>query len=221
MRRVLMVAVVIAACGLLLTGRSIAASPEVNASGEPRMEHVVNGSAAAENHAAEDEEAAHGGPIVPVLFSLVIILLAAKVGGDVAIRLKQPEVLGELVVGVVLGNLALLGLNWFQYLSHDRSIEILSELGVILLLFEVGLETNLGEMKSVGWSSLLAAILGVIAPFFLGWGVSAWFAPEAETLVHVFVGATLTATSVGITARVLKDIGKLQASESKIILGAA
>src|SRR3954454_21551362 len=76
-------------------------------------------------------------------------------------------------------------------------------------------------MLSVGWSSLLVALLGVVAPFFLGWGGSAWMLPEEETLAHIFIGATLAATSVGITARVLADLGKLSARESKIILGAA
>ena len=85
----------------------------------------------------------------------------------------------------------------------------------------MGLESNVGEMLSVGWSSLLVAVLGVIAPFFLGWGVSAWLLPGEETLAHVFIGATLCATSVGITARVLADLGKLSTRESKIILGAA
>lgn len=171
--------------------------------------------------AAAAEGAGHGGAIMPVLLSLIVILFAAKIGGHFALRLKQPEVLGELVVGVIIGNLALLGIGGLEYLEHDDYVSILSELGVILLLFEVGLETNINEMKQVGWSSLLAAVLGVAAPFFLGWWVAAIFAPEAETLVHVFVGATLTATSVGITARVLKDIGKIQSKEAKIVLGAA
>jgi Kef-type K+ transport system membrane component KefB len=92
---------------------------------------------------------------------------------------------------------------------------------VILLLFEVGLESNLGEMLEVGWSSLFVAIAGVIAPFFLGWGVSAYFLPNESRLVHSFIGAVLCATSVGITARVLKDLGKLKLRESRIILGAA
>lgn len=188
--------------------------------GAPLEALAAAGVEAAEAH-ADGAAGGHGGPIVPVLLSLIVILLSAKIGGHFALRLKQPEVLGELVVGVIIGNLALLGITGFEYLEHDAYITVLSELGVILLLFEVGLETNIQEMKQVGWSSLLAAVLGVIAPFFLGWWVAAIFAPEAETLVHVFVGATLTATSVGITARVLKDIGRLQAKESKIILGAA
>jgi len=162
-----------------------------------------------------------GGPITDVLLQIVIVLLAAKIGGDIAVRLNQPEVLGELVMGVVLGSCALFGVSWFDGLKTSEYIAILSELGVILLLFEVGLETNVKEMASVGTSALIVALLGVVVPFFLGWGVAWFFIPEADTLVHVFVGATLTATSVGITARVLKDLGKIQTKESKIILGAA
>src|SRR6185295_16926458 len=120
-----------------------------------------------------------------------------------------------------LGNLTLLGFHGLDLLRTAPGLEILAQLGVILLLFQVGLESNVAEMLSVGWSSLLVAVLGVIAPFFLGWGVSAWMLPDEETLAHVFIGATLCATSVGITARVLADLGRLSARESKIILGAA
>jgi Kef-type K+ transport system membrane component KefB len=170
-----------------------------------------------EVHAA----AGHGGPVVPVLLGLVVILLAAKIGGEIFERLGQPAVLGELLAGILLGNLALVGFGGLEFLQSSAGIEILAQLGVILLLFQVGLESNVGEMLAVGWSSLLVAVLGVIAPFFLGWGVSAWLLPQEETLVHVFIGATLSATSVGITARVLADLGKLAARESRIILGAA
>jgi Kef-type K+ transport system membrane component KefB len=163
----------------------------------------------------------HAGPVVPVLLGLVVILLAAKVGGELFERLGQPAVLGELLTGILLGNLTLLHFGGLEFLQASPGIEILAQLGVILLLFQVGLESNVGEMMSVGWSSLLVAVLGVIAPFFLGWGVSAWLLPEEETLTHVFLAATLCATSVGITARVLADLGKLAARESKIILGAA
>ena len=165
--------------------------------------------------------AGHGGPVVPVLLGLVVILAAAKVGGEIFERVGQPAVLGELLFGMLLGNLALSGFGGLEFLRTSPGIEILAQLGVILLLFQVGLESNVGEMLSVGWSSLLVAVLGVIAPFFLGWGVSAWLLPGEETLAHVFIGATLAATSVGITARVLADLGKLSARESKIILGAA
>lgn len=167
------------------------------------------------------EAAAHGGPVVPVLIGLVVILLAAKIGGEVFERIGQPAVLGELLFGIVLGNLTLAGFGGLAFLQASPGIEILAQLGVILLLFQVGLESNVAEMLSVGWSSLLVAVLGVIAPFFLGWGVSAWLLPREEPLAHVFIGATLCATSVGITARVLADLGKLSVREAKIILGAA
>ena len=156
-----------------------------------------------------------------VLLGLVLMLVAGKLGGWAAERVRQPPVLGELLAGVVLGNLALLGAEWLGFLSRDQGLRTLAELGVIILLFQVGLESDAGALLSVGWSSLLVAALGVVAPFLLGWGVSAWLLPQADTLVHVFIGATLCATSVGITARVLADLGKLQAPESRIILGAA
>jgi Kef-type K+ transport system membrane component KefB len=163
----------------------------------------------------------HASPVIQVLLALAIILLAAKLGGDLMIRLKQPEVLGELIIGIILGNLALLNIHVFDFLRQDTVLEILSELGVVLLLFEVGLHTTIPDMLKVGVSSLLVALLGVIVPFFLGWGVSAFFAPEADRLVHVYLGATLTATSVGITARVLSDLKRLHTSEARIVLGAA
>lgn len=163
----------------------------------------------------------HGGPVVPVLLGLVVVLAAAKLGGELFERLGQPAVLGELIVGMVLGSLGLFGITAFEFLRTNVGLEILAQLGVILLLFQVGLESNVKEMLSVGWSSLLVAILGVVAPFFLGWGVSAWMLPEEDLLVHLFIGATLCATSVGITARVLADLGKLQTRESRIVLGAA
>ena len=166
---------------------------------------------------AEDEE----NIIAPILFALIILILAAKLGGDLVERFKQPAVLGELIFGMILGNLALIGIYWFEPLRQHVTIEILAEIGVILLLFEVGLESSLREMISVGPISLIVALIGVIAPFFLGWWVSAMFFPEESIFIHIFVGATLTATSVGITARVLKDIGKLRTREAKIILGAA
>ncbi|HEX2253783.1 MAG TPA: cation:proton antiporter [Thermoanaerobaculia bacterium] len=187
--------------------------------GEP----VPVGEAATDHGAAGEhgEGEGHGGPVVPVLLGLVIILLAAKLGGALFERFGQPAVLGELIFGVLLGNLTLVGYGGLEFLSTNLGIEILAQVGVVLLLFEVGLESNIQEMLSVGASSLLVAILGVVAPFFLGWGVSAWLLPDEELLVHLFIAATLCATSVGITARVLTDLGKVQARESKVILGAA
>ncbi len=156
-----------------------------------------------------------------VLLGLAAMLLAAKVCGEIFERFGQPAVLGELAAGIVLGNLALFGLGWAEPLKTNQVIAALAELGVIILLFEVGLETNLDEMRAVGWSSFLVAVLGVIVPFFLGWGVAQWFIPEEHFLAKLFIGATLCATSVGITARVLKDIGKLDTPAARIVLGAA
>jgi Kef-type K+ transport system membrane component KefB len=156
-----------------------------------------------------------------VLIGVAIMLVIAKLCGEVFERRKQPGVLGELFAGILLGNLVLFGFNLVEPLKTNTTIASLAELGVIILLFEVGLESDLREMIEVGWSSLLVAIVGVIAPFFLGWGVSAYFIPGEPRLAHVFIGATLCATSVGITARVFKDLGKLNTREARIILGAA
>ena len=194
--------------------------------GSVTAQEEAAGAEVGEDHADDDhgEDHAAGGhenPVVPVLFALVIMLVAAKIGGEILERIGQPAVLGELIAGVVLGNAVLLGFEGLDFLTSNEGVAILAELGVILLLFEVGLESNTREMMSVGTSSLAVAILGVVAPFFLGWGLSAWMLPDYDTLVHVFIGATLCATSVGITARVLADLGKLSARESKVILGAA
>ena len=170
---------------------------------------------------AEGGDSGHGGPVLNVLLELIVILLAAKLGGDLFERFNQPAVLGELVIGMILGNLHFVGIDLFATFQHDLTLEILAEIGVIILLFEVGLESTVKDMMKVGLTSFMVAIFGVIVPFFLGWGVGIWFLPEANTLVHVFIGATLTATSVGITARVIKDIGKIKTKEAKIILGAA
>ncbi len=165
-------------------------------------------------------EAAHG--LAPqVLVGLAVMLLAAKLGGELFERLGQPAVLGELIAGIALGALTLFGLDWVEPLKTNEVISALAEIGVILLLFQVGLESNVAEMRAVGWSSFLVAVLGVIAPFFLGWGVAAWFLPMESRLAHLFIGATLCATSVGITARVLKDLGQLNRPEARIVLGAA
>lgn len=170
---------------------------------------------------AHDGGEGHGGPVLFTLLELVVILLAAKLGGDLFERFKSPAVLGELVIGMILGNLHLIGIDFLEPFKTHEILEILAELGVIILLFEVGLESSVKEMMQVGVVSFLVAIAGVIVPFFLGWGTAVIFLPEASIYVHVFIGATLTATSVGITARVLKDIGKINSKEAKIILGAA
>lgn len=162
-----------------------------------------------------------GDDIVSVLIALAAIMVGAKLGGSLAQLLRQPVVLGELLFGVVIGNLALVGIGWFEPLSHLHTIHILAEVGVIILLFQVGLESDLGQMMRVGVSSFLVATLGIVGPFLLGWGVGIWFYPDESIYMHAFLGAILTATSVGITARVLKDIHKIDTDEARIILGAA
>ena len=160
-------------------------------------------------------------PVATVVLGLALILVVAKLAGALASRVGQPAVLGELVVGVVLGNLSLAGLQLLEPIKSDPSIAMLAEIGVLILLFEVGLESTVGQMLRVGTSSLAVAVLGVVTPFALGWGVAAWLLPDHSPYLHVFVGATLCATSVGITARVLRDLGESQSEEARIVLGAA
>lgn len=165
--------------------------------------------------------AGHGDPVSKVVLMLAVILIGARLGAELAERLGQPAVLGELLFGVVLGNLPLLGVSLFDSIRTDPSIDMLARIGVLILLFEVGLESTVRQMLQVGASSLLVALLGIIAPFGLGWAVSSWLLPESSEYVHAFIGATLCATSVGITARVLKDLNRSQSPESRVILGAA
>jgi len=160
-------------------------------------------------------------PVATVVLDLAIILVVAKLAGDLAARVGQPAVLGELIGGVLLGNLSLVGFHALEPMKSDPSIAMLAEIGVLVLLFEVGLESTVGQMLRVGVTSVAVAVLGVVAPFALGWGVAAWLLPEHSIYLHMFVGATLCATSVGITARVLKDLDESQSDEARIILGAA
>ncbi|AKU92899.1 cation:proton antiporter [Vulgatibacter incomptus] len=164
---------------------------------------------------------AHTDPTAGVAIAVAAILVAAMLGGHVATRLGQPAVLGELLAGVVIGNLGLVGLDLFAGIATDPHIDLLANLGVLLLLFEVGLESSVAEMAKVGVSSFVVAILGVVAPLLLGWGVGAWLLPDEGLYAHLFLGATLSATSVGITARVLQDLGRSQTGEARVILGAA
>ena len=148
------------------------------------------------------------------LLALIAIFVAAKVFGEIAERIGQPAVLGELVGGVLVG---VSGLGLVD--PHDVTIRLLAELGVIFLLFLIGLETDLGRLLSVGGSATLLAIVGVVLPFAGGYLTGHWLG--FHELVSVLFGASLTATSVGITARVLSDLGHLHDVESQIVLGAA
>jgi Kef-type K+ transport system membrane component KefB len=182
--------------------------------------------AVAADHGDEGHSGGHGN-LGPYFLALVLILFLAKLGGDLMERLGQPAVLGELIFGVILGNLALFGLHneqtiaYLHFLATDSVISTLAEIGVVLLLFQIGLESTVGEMRKVGLSAFLVAVIGVVVPFVLGYGVTFLFLKDVDQMVHVFIGAVLCATSVGITARVLQDIGKLDTKEAKIILGAA
>ncbi len=168
------------------------------------------------------EGAAEGhGSIAATFLWIAVILVFAKISSLIE-KVGQPSVLGELVMGVILGNIALLGINWFEPIKNDSIISFLAELGVVILLFQIGLESNINDMKKVGVKAFLVAIVGVIAPFILGtYVVGPWFLPGLSSNAYLFLGAALTATSVGITARVFQDLGKLQTKEAQIVLGAA
>ena len=171
--------------------------------------------------------AAGGESSLPDLLLVVAAMLAGgKLLGEGAERLGLPAVLGELVAGLLLGP-SLLGVVPAAGQPGAEMITVLAELGVILLLFEVGLETDLREMARVGPAALAVAAVGVTVPFALGFAYWAWVPHPATSdggdlrTVAIFVGATLTATSVGITARVLGDLGRMATAEARIILGAA
>jgi Kef-type K+ transport system membrane component KefB len=162
-----------------------------------------------------------GVELLPVLGALVLILVGAKLGGELFERLGQSPVLGELLAGVVIGNLGLVGVHALDGLRDQPGIDLLAQIGVLFLLFAVGLESDVGRMMAVGASSFLVAALGVVAPMVLGYFSSRAFFPAHSPLVHWFVGATLCATSVGLTARVLADLKRTTSTEGRIILGAA
>jgi Kef-type K+ transport system membrane component KefB len=163
---------------------------------------------------------------IPTLFLvLAAMLVAAKLLGELAERFGQPAVLGELMAGVLLGG-SVLGVVPATGTGAEV-VHVLAELGVVLLLFEIGLETDLKEMFRVGTASLSVAAVGVALPFALGFAYWAYLPHAASggtpdlTMSAIFVGATLTATSVGITARVLSDLGQMNTQEARIIIGAA
>jgi Kef-type K+ transport system membrane component KefB len=154
-------------------------------------------------------------PLVATLFALVVVYLSSKIGGELAVRVNLPAVLGELVMGVVVG------ISGFHLLGGTSEVvTVLSEIGVILLLFEIGLESDLQELLKVGALAAIVACVGVAAPFALGTiGLIVFFG--VPVLPAVFAGAALTATSIGITARILADLGRLNTTEGQVIIGAA
>ena len=148
-----------------------------------------------------------------LLLGLFLMIAAAKLMAEVFERLKQPAVVGEILAGVLIGPYVL---NWVQ---PDEITHTLSEIGVILLLFSVGLETKPAAIIKVGKTASIVAVLGVALPFLGGWGLMEL--RGASNIESMFVGTAMVATSVGITARVLGGMGLLGATASRIILGAA
>ncbi len=179
--------------------------------------------------------------IAQVIFELFIIFVSAKVVAEIFERLKLPVVIGELGAGILIGPTMLgwigkesqLVTEFFGKQAHlapeaarevgleanSLILNVLAEIGVIVLLFSVGLETNLPALLKLGGRAISVATLGVIFPFVLGVGYTLWLGYRNDE--SFFIGAALVATSVGITARVLSDLGRLQTVEARIILGAA
>ncbi|HUL32506.1 MAG TPA: cation:proton antiporter [Candidatus Eisenbacteria bacterium] len=217
-------------------------------------------------------ELSHADPVVPILIASIFITLGAALGGSLMKSIKQPAVLGELLVGLLAGNLgyyfgnatisvlregdnlsriATLALNGsyslgtaaaqvlspgphtdlivrllngpegHTYIYIYTFIDIISRLAILVLLFLVGLEISLVEMKRVGKTAGIVAILGIVIPMFLGMATMKLLRPESSLAVDLFIGGILTATSVGITARVLRDLGQDRTNEARVILGAA
>ena len=254
---------------------SVAGSDAIIFMGGMALSQEISGSA--EQAGSESAEGGHVDPFSFIMLEFGLLIAFAMVGRWIAGRLNQAPVLGELVTGVVVGNLGYwLGLPLFILLMNlgsagnlfeqvwgtgqsmveaaprvfseaemavggagrellgvlsgseggrlvlmGTALWIFSSLGVILLLFMVGLESSVTEMLQVGPRALRVATVGIIGPFVLGLLASTWLLPDVGMPTHLFLAATLSATSVGITARVFKDLGKLQTGEAKIILGAA
>lgn len=156
-----------------------------------------------------------------IWLALGLIVLVAKLAGEVAIRAKQPAVFGELLAGVLLGNLDLVGIPFFTSVAKSSEMAFAAEMGVVLLLFQVGIESSVGEMRAVAKEAGVVAVIGVVVPTCLGFGTSRLLLPDAPFLLHLFIGATLSATSVGVTARVLRDLKATGQHEARVILGAA
>jgi Kef-type K+ transport system membrane component KefB len=193
---------------------------------------------------------AENAPIVltGVLLTLVVIYLASKVGAEISKRLDFPPVLGELVAGVIVGvsalhlvifpesglsassSVVMTVLQWINQLtpealnqvfeSQSEVVSVLAELGVIILLFEIGLESDLRQLKEVGYQATVVACVGVAVPFAAGTaGLMTFF--HVPAIPAIFAGAALTATSIGITSKVLSELGQLKSKEGQIIVGAA
>lgn len=148
------------------------------------------------------------------LLQLVLILFSARFLGECLARFNVPSVIGELLAGVILGP------SLLNIVEPNEMIKLLAEIGIILLLFEVGIETDIGRLAKTGYRPFVVAIGGVVIPLALGFAVSYYFF-ELSLLISLFIGSTLTATSIGITLRVLSDLKRQSSDEAQIVLGAA
>lgn len=166
--------------------------------------------------------AAGGGAVGENLLWLALILMSARLFAPLAQRIGFPAVLGELLLGVALGNLTLVGIGLFDTIAKDPIIAFIAELGVIVLLLQIGLETRLADLVKVGARATAVGGVGIVIPFVLGaFVVGPWLLPGQSQNTYLFLGATLAATSVGITGRVFRDLGKLNTPAARIVLGAA
>lgn len=152
-----------------------------------------------------------------ILLQLFILILFAKIAAIIFEFIHLPPVIGEIIAGIIIGNTFLF--DFLQLATNIEVLSVLAELGIIFLLFAIGLETPFSELRKVGGTAVLVAVLGVIFPFVFGYILIAYSGfPQIEAL---FIGAAMTATSIGITARVIKDMNLMNSIESKVIIGAA
>ncbi len=166
--------------------------------------------------------AAGSGVVGENLLWLALILMSARLFAPLAQRIGFPAVLGELLLGVLLGNLALFGVGLFETIAKDPIIAFIAELGVIVLLLQIGLETRLADLVRVGVRATAVGVVGIAVPFVLGGVVfGPLLLPGLSQNSYLFLGATLSATSVGITGRVFRDLRKLDTPAARIVLGAA
>ncbi len=168
-----------------------------------------------------EEQAAGVNPFIPLMLALGVILLASRAGGAIARRLQQPRVLGQLIVGVILGPTLLDMLHWgiLQGVDLQHTIKEFAELGVLLLMFNIGLEVHLSELAKVGKVAVFAGVLGVVVPIALT--VMVLLPAGYDMIPAFFAGVTLAATSVSISAQVLLELGYLHTKEGNALLATA
>jgi Kef-type K+ transport system membrane component KefB len=158
---------------------------------------------------------------VSTIAAVAIVITAARAGGLVAVRLRQPRVLGELAAGLLIGSLPLVGVHGLEFLKTDAAVDAVSRVALIVLMFHASLGSTVGEMRKLGAAAFLVALCGVGGSFVAALLISHLLLSSATGFVQVFVAASLTATSVGISARVLRDLGHARSTTTHVILAAA